>query len=171
LKHWRWLVGDAAGEGAPIHTSIEWTLVLAAGGAVIGLLAWLATAFDGLRVVSPAARSSTVADGLGLTLLVALGVFLATFRPVPIARDLKSAAEGMRLHGLRLIPLALYEVASTLDPSSPDYLARSATLYDELGRGEKAIVKRDLLQERAALFAGAVGAELVPGAARETPLP
>jgi hypothetical protein len=171
LKHWRWLVGDAGGESAPVHSSIEWTLILAAGCTVLGLLAWLAAAFDGLRVVSPAARSSGLADGLGLTLLVALAVFVATFRPVSIARDLESAAEGMRRHGLRAAPLLLTEAASTLDPSAPDYLARAAALCDELGRREEALAKRRLLQERAARFAGAVGAELVTSATGEAPLP
>ncbi len=106
LKHWRWLVGDAGGESAPVHSSIEWTLILAAGCTVLGLLAWLVAAFDGLRVVSPTARSSGVADGLGLTLLVSLAVLVSTFRPVTIARDLESAAERMRRHGLRAVPLA-----------------------------------------------------------------
>ena len=171
LKHWRWLVGDAGGESAPVHSSIEWTLILAAGCTVLGLLAWLAAAFDGLRVVSPNARSSGLADGLGLTLLVSLAVLVATFRPVTIARDLESAAEGMRRHGLRAAPLFLTEAASTLDPSAPDYLARAAALCDELGRRDEALAKRRLLKERAARFAGAVGAELVTSATGEAPLP
>jgi hypothetical protein len=169
LKHWRWLVGDAGGENVPVHLSIEWTLILAAGCTVLGLLAWLAAAFDGLRVVSPTARSSGVADGLGLILLVSLAVLVATFKPVTIARDLESAAEGLRRHGLRVAPLALTEAASTLDPGSPDYQARAAALCDDLGRREEALAKRRLLQERAARFAGAVGAELVTADTRAAP--
>ena len=172
VKHWRWLVADGVqGGGGPTHQTIEGVLGVAAGCMVFGFLAWLVMAFDGVRAVSPAARSGAVADGLALALLVTLAIFLATFRPVPIARDLKSAAEGLRNQGLRVIPLALYEVASTLDSGTPDYLAGAATLYDELGLSETAIAKRELLQNRAAQFAGAVGAELVPDVTREASLP
>jgi hypothetical protein len=171
LKHWRWLVGDAGGEGAPVHSSIEWTLVLAAGCVVLGILTWLATALDGLRVVSPAARSSGVADGLALVLLVSLAVLVASFQPTAIAHNLQSIAEGMQHHGLRVVPLTLYEAASALDPGAPDYLAQAAALCEGLGRPEDAAAKRSLLQQRAARFAGAVGAELVTGDTRAAPRP
>jgi hypothetical protein len=100
-----------------------------------------------------------------------LAVLVATFKPVTIARNLESAAEGMRRRGLRAAPLLLTEAASTLDPSSPEYLARAAALCDELGRREEAIAKRRVLQEQTARFAGAVGAELVTGDTRAAPRP
>ena len=58
-----------------------------------------------------------------------------------------------------------------LDPGTPNHLARAATLYDELGLIETADAKRDLLQQQATQFAGAVGAELVPGITHDTTLP
>lgn len=171
-KHWRWLVANGVGgQGGLTHQTIEGVLCVAAGCVVFGFLACLVFAFDGVRAVSPIARSSSVANGLALVLLVTLTCFFATFRPISIARDLDSAAERLRQDGLRVIPLALYEFASMLDPGTPTYLAGAAMLYDELGLDDTAEAKRDLLERRAAQFAGAVGAELVPIATSEKTLP
>ena len=172
MKHWRWLMANGiSGEGHLTHQTIEWVLAVAAGCGVFGLLAWLALAFEGVRAVSPRAHSGSVANRLALALLVTLVFFLATFRPIPIARDLESAAARLEHHGMRIIPLAFCEVASMLDPGTPNHLARAATLYDELGLIETADAKRDLLQQRATQFASAVGAELVPGITHDTALP
>ena len=161
--HWRWLVVNGVGGQRNLaNQTIEGVLSVAAGCLVLGLLAWLVFAFDGVRAVSPVARSSSVADGLALALLVALASFFATFRPISVARDLNSTAERLRQQGLRMIPVALYEFASVLDPGTPTCLAGAATLYDELGLSDTAEAKRDLLERRAAQFANAVGAELVP---------
>ncbi|MBP2681340.1 MAG: hypothetical protein H6Q78_1203 [Candidatus Krumholzibacteriota bacterium] len=171
-KHWRWLVANGVdGQGDLTHHTIEGVLCVAAGCVVFGFITWLVFAFDGVRAVSPAARSGSVANGLALALLVTLTSFLATFRPISIARELDSAAERLRQDGLRVIPLALYEFASMLDPGTPTYLAGAAMLYDELGLDDTAAAKRDLLERRAAQFAGAVGAELVPIATSEETLP
>ncbi len=171
-KHWRWLVANGGGgEGGLPNQTIEGVLGVAVGCVVFGCLAWLVFALDGVRAVSPVARSSSVGNWLALALLVTFASSLATFRPISVARDLNLAAERLRQQGLRMIPLALYEVASMLDPGTPTYLAGAATLYDELGSSETADVKRDLLQKRAAQFAGAIGAELVPVGAREAALP
>jgi len=171
-RHWRWLVANGVGEqGGLTHQTIEGVLCVATGCVVFGFLAWLVFAFDGVRAVSPVARSGSVANGLALALLVTLASFFANFRPTSAARDLNSAAERLRQDGLRVIPLALYEFASVLDPSSPTYLAGAATLYDELGLSHTAAAKRDLLERRATQFAAAVGAELVPIATSEKTLP
>jgi hypothetical protein len=161
-KHWRWLVETGLGRQDLTYQTIEGVLCVAAGCLVIGFFAWLAFALDGVRAVSPVARSSSVANRLALVLLVTLAAFLSTFRPASIARDLSSTAEHVRHQGLRIIPLALYDFASTLDPGTPTYLAEAAILSDELGMTGRAEAKRYLLGKRAAEFAGAVGAELVP---------
>ncbi|UCG51246.1 MAG: hypothetical protein JSW58_13770 [Candidatus Latescibacterota bacterium] len=171
-KHWRRLVADAiGGDGLPTHQTIEWILAVAAGCVILGLIAWLVLALDGVRAVSPRARSGSVANWLALTLLVTFVVFLATFRPIPVACDLASTATQLQHQGMRIIPLALFEVATKLDPGTPGYLARSVILYDELGMRETANAKRDLLQRRATQFASAVGAELVPRITHEANYP
>lgn len=162
-KHWRWLLAEGVGgTGGVTHQSIESLLVVAVSCVVFGFFAWLILAFDGVRAVSPVARSGSVANRLALALLVLLVLFLATFRPTSIARDLESAAAQLQYHNLRIIPLALYEVASILDAGTPTYLAGAATLCDEMGLRDTAEAKRDLLHKRATQFASAVGAELVP---------
>lgn len=163
VRHWRWLVADSIGGGGlPTHQAMEWILVVAAGCAIFGLIAWLALGLDGVRAVSPRGRSGPLSNWLALTLIVTLAIFSATFRPIPLAQDLAWTATQLKNQGMRIIPLALYQVATEFDPGTPSYLMRSITLYDELGMTEIANAKRDLLQKRAAQFALAVGAELVP---------
>lgn len=170
--HWRYLVAGGAGsEVRLMHQSIEGIIAVAAGCVVVGLLTWLALAFDGVRAVSPVTRSSSFANGLAVALLVTLVLFLATFRPIDIARDLESAAERLQHQGMRIIPLVLCEAATKLDPGTPAHLARTAALYDELGLSETANAKRDVLEKRATQFANAVGAELIPEAVHEPPIP
>ena len=171
VTHWRWLAANAVGAGGYLsHQTIEGIICVAAACAAFGFLAWLAFAFEGVRAVAPVTRSGSVANGLALALLVTLVAFLATVRPVPIARDLDLAAERLHHQGLRMIPLALYDVASLLDPGTPAYLAEAITICDELGLKTTADAKRDLLRKRAAQFADAIDAQLVPAGTREATL-
>jgi hypothetical protein len=171
LKHWQRLVAEnIGGEDRLIQQSTEGVLAVSAGCVIFGLLAWLVLALDGVRAVSPRPRSGSVANGLALALLVTLVFFLATFRPIPIARDLESAAARLQHHGMRITPIVLCEAASILDPGTPSHLARAATLYDELGLSDPANAKRDLLNQRAKQFASAIGAELVTDATHEATL-
>jgi hypothetical protein len=172
VQHWRRLLahGGEGKENLPYHIG-EVVLVVAIGCMVIGLLAWLVFALDGVRSVSPAARSGSVANRLALALLVSLMVLFASFRPTVIARELDWGAVQLQRNGLRAIPLALYEFASILDRGAPIYLVRAATLYDEVGLSEKADARRDLLRKRARQFAVAIGAELIPDATSGPVLP
>jgi hypothetical protein len=157
-RHWRWVVGLGTGEVDP---AVEATLCVAAGCMFLGFFGWLASALDGVRAVSPVARSAHVADGLALALLATLVTFFAFFRPAPTARDLVVAAEELHDGGLRYIPLALYEAASVLDPATPEYTTPAIALYEDVGLKRAADAKRELLEARAARFADAVGADLL----------
>jgi hypothetical protein len=159
------LVGESDG-GA--HWTFEVTLIAALAGVALGALAWLVQALEGLRVVRPAARSGSLANGLALALLIAVALFLATFHPTAVARDFESAALQFRQRGLRVIPLALYESAAKLDPATPAYLAGAAALHDDIGNSKTAEMRSALLRERAAQFADALGADLVPADSRTT---
>ncbi|UCH83719.1 MAG: hypothetical protein JSW50_14915 [Candidatus Latescibacterota bacterium] len=172
INHWRWLAPQARdGQGSLTHQSIEWILIVAACCVACGILAWLALAFDGVRMVSSRAHTGSAANWLSLLLIATLVLFLATIRPSLIAAELASAGTRCQHHGMRMIPLALCEAASILDPATPHYLAKSAMLNDELGMSERAALKRGLLHERATQFAGAVGAKLVPVVADEPTIP
>lgn len=151
--------------------TFEGVLMVAAGCMVVGAMAWLVQALDGLRLSSAVRRSSTTADGLALALVVSLTVLVATYRPTALASDLESAAVKLHSHGLRIIPLVLYESASRLDPGTPAYLAGAAQLHDELGSSETADARRELLRERAARFAETIDAELVPVTPRDETRP
>ncbi len=140
----------------------ETVLVAAIGCVALGLLAWLVSALDGVRSVSPASKSGTVANWMALVLLAGLVTFLATLHPSTIAQELNFEATRLQNQGLRTVPLALYEAASTIDPSTPTPLVRAAELCDEMGLSDEAEAKRNLLQMRADQFASAIGAELVP---------
>lgn len=171
VTHWRWLAGNAVSAGGYLsNQTIEGILGVAVACVAFGFLAWLAFAFEGVRAVSPVTRSGSVANGLALALLVTLVAFLATVRPIPIARDLDLAAERLHHQGLRMIPLGLYDAASLLDPGTPAYLAEAITICDELGLKTTADAKRDLLRKRAAQFADAIDAQLVPAGTREATL-
>jgi len=172
LAHWRWVAGTAAagplspGHGpvnlsAVVPRGVEALLCAAAACAAFGIIAWLVSAFEGLRAVAPSSRSPRTADRIALSLLAALVFFFAVFRPVSAARDLQSAAEELRRQGLRLVPLALYETASLLDPASPTYAVEAIELCDEAGMKGAAEIKRYHLQAQAARFASAAGADLV----------
>jgi hypothetical protein len=166
--HWRWLTANGTGENAfLVDQTIEWILITACSVVTMGVIVWLMVAVDGARHVSPITHSGTVANLLALGLLVTLALFFATLRPTVIARDLGSTAARLESQRLRLIPLALYETAARLDPATPDYLAKTATLNNDLGFFDTADAKRDLLHKRAAKFAGAIGAELVLDQTRE----
>jgi hypothetical protein len=170
VLHWRSLAAVSAGhdigaEAGAAAASTEIALIVAGICAGVGLLAWLVQALDGVRVVSPFVRSNPLANRLALALLASLGLLVATFQPVFCARHLSAAATRLREHRLRLIPLALCEAAASLDPSEPSYLVEAASLCEALGRADDAAEKRAVLRRRAEHYAGAVGAELVAGAA------
>jgi hypothetical protein len=77
----------------------------------------------------------------------------------------------MQHQGLRIIPLALCEVAWVFDPGTPRYLTRAAMLCDDMGMSDRADSKRDLLRRRATVFASAVNAELVYETTRQGAMP
>ena len=143
----------------------ETVLVVAIGCVALGLLAWIVFALDGVRSISPASKSGTVANWMALVLLAVLVTLLATIHPATIAQELNFEATRLQHQGLRTVPLALYEAASIIDPGTPTPLVGAAMLCDELGFSDKADAKRKLLQMRADQFASAIGAELVPGVA------
>jgi hypothetical protein len=146
--HWLWHRArtpiPAGVSGSTLEIILAGTVALATVAAIL----WIVQALDGARRVS-SSRSLVVADTASVALLVSLAVFSFAFRPTTLARNLHATAVTLRLDGYRLIPLALSETTTRLDPASPTYLAETAELYDLMGKPEKTRQKRRILEERA----------------------
>lgn len=167
----RWLSSGTVVDGESagvVNWAFEWAFAGALACAVLGGFVWLAQALEGARVHTTDTRSGARANRLALALLAAVIVFLATLSPTDLASNLESAAMLMRERGLRVVPIALYETASKLDPATPTYLAGAVELYDDIGRTEAANSRRALIRERADRFADALDAVLVPATAEAT---
>jgi hypothetical protein len=149
LAHRQWLWGRSLSATPPgiSGATLEVVFVAAVGVAALALLVWIFQALDGARRVSTH-RSHAFADAISVALLIVLVLFAATFRPVPLARNLHAAATTLRLDGYRLIPLGLCEAAVRLDPVNPLYLAQAAELYETTGMKDAAVAKRRVLERR-----------------------
>lgn len=161
LAKWRWLASHYDGMQAGANPA-DSVLLIAAVAATIGGLAWLIQALDGIRMVSSSQRNGALANALGLVMVIVLVLGLATLRPKAVASELSAVAAPLSTHGLRQLPLMLYNAASSLDPATPVYLTAAENINEELGRAEAAQANRLLLEQRATRFANAVGAELTP---------
>jgi hypothetical protein len=149
LVHWRWLweVGGAAARPGASGSDLEMALVAAATVLVVTVVSWLVQALDGARCVA-SDRHHRFSSLMSAVLLVSLGMFAATFRPAPLARNLHATSTELSGEGLRVIPLAMSKVAAKLDPANPFHLAQVAELYDSLGMAEAASLNRGVLEQR-----------------------
>jgi hypothetical protein len=150
LLNWRWLWerNQFAASSGISGTALEITFLAAAGIVVVMLLIWIVQFLDGVRRVSTS-RSRGFADAIGFALLVSIILFLTTFQPTPLAQNLYAAAASFQDDGFLVIPLALCETATRLDPASPAYLARAAELNEALGMKIQASAKREIIDRRA----------------------
>jgi len=153
LLRWPWLWNLNRSTINPGLSSVTLEVVLLATVAIAAVcaLAWIVQALDGARRAGHR-PSHVFADAAGATLIVSLVVFAVAFKPVSVARNLSASALPMRHDSYRLIPLAVTEAASWLDPANPVYIAEAAELYRALGNREKAREKRDILEQRAAAY-------------------
>lgn len=153
LLRWQWLwdVSRSTINPGLSGAALEVVLLSTVSIAALSALAWIVQALDGARRAGHS-PSHVFADAAGATLIVSLIVFTAAFRPVTVARNLNASALPMRHANYRLIPLAVTETASWLDPANPVYIADAAELYRALGNREKAREKREILEQRAAAY-------------------
>ena len=148
---WLWNLNRSTINPGLSSVALEVVLLVTVSIATVCALAWIVQALDGAR--SAGHRPSHVfADAAGATLIVSLVVFAVAFKPVSVARNLNASALPLRHANYRLIPLAVTEAASWLDPANPVYIAEAAELYSALGNHEKAREKRDILEQRAAAY-------------------
>jgi hypothetical protein len=153
LLRWQWLWDLSRSTVSPglSGATLEIVLLSTVSIAAVCALAWIVQALDGARHAGHS-PSHVFADAAGAALIVSLIVFAAAFRPVTVARNLNASALPFRHANYRLIPLAVTETASWLDPANPVYIAEAAELYRALGNREKAREKRDILEQRAAAY-------------------
>ncbi len=140
----------------------EGVLVAAIALVAVGVGAWIVQALDGMRLTTTSVASGTLANGLAVALLAVLIVFGLVNRPTAVATNLFALADALEERGLLLIPAGLAESASRVDPATPEYLARAATLYGALGYDQRAQRAENLLQTRAVRFASAVAVAAEP---------
>ena len=158
LHRWRWLWehGQSVTQPQSPAITLEIVLLLAAAAAAVMSLFWLSQALDGMRLAAKTwSRSSSRADVASVALLVSLLLLGIAHPPTAIARDLHLASVSLRLEGLRLIPLILWETATRLDPGEPQYLAQAAELDAALGREAEARAKREIVAQRLEQYARA----------------
>ncbi len=148
---WLWDLNRSAINPGLSSVALEFVLLSTVSIAAVCALAWIVQALDGARGAGHR-PSHVFADAAGATLIVSLVVFAVAFKPVSVARNLSASALPMRHDSYRLIPLAITEAASWLDPANPVYIAEAAELYRALGNRKKAREKRDILEQRAAAY-------------------
>jgi hypothetical protein len=148
LRQWRWISGrtDSSVPAALSGTVGEAVLAAAFLVFVLSLLAWIVQALDGARRVSWGRVGQP--GVVSLALVLALGVFAATFRSHTFARSLDTQASALQAEGLRLIPWGFCEVAARLDPITPHYQVRAAELADELGMDSVASDRWQTLEQK-----------------------
>ncbi|MFN8178959.1 MAG: hypothetical protein U0167_13600 [bacterium] len=164
-RRWLWEHSRSVVSPGLRGTALESVFVAAAAVGALALVAWIVQALDGARRVSSTQGRS---DAVGLALLVVATLFVATFHPASLGRDLYGAASGLRADGFRMIPFALCETAARLDPATPVYWAEAADLAESLGLGEKARAHRAMIERRAVEWRFAAGIDR-PGAASSDP--
>ena len=138
------------------RSALELVLAAAGAGVLVSAFAWLVQALEGARRMRPP-RALGGADFASLALVVAATLFVVTFRPVAIARQMHTLGAALQADGYRLIPLALCDAAATLDPAAPEYAVDGARLAEQLGFVDLARSRRDAIESQAREWERAAG--------------
>ena len=168
---WLWGCNRSAGAGGLPDLAFETLFIVCATLASLGVLLWIGSALDGVRLYSmrTLGRSSLRGDWLSASLLATVVLLLVTLQPVELARQLDQFSGAMRFAGFRMIPLGLETAASHLDPAEPKYRMQVAELFETLGKNKSAQDIRERLRARWDTYAEQLlreelheGEELVP---------
>jgi hypothetical protein len=158
LANWRWLWSRSQSPVPPgiSGTTLEGLYIAAAGIVILVFFTLIVQALDGARRFSVATQSRVFTDVVAVVMVVSLGIFAATFRPVSLGQSLGELSATLQNGGFRLIPLRLYEAATRLDPVTPAHLANAADINEELGMMAAAKSKRQILERRMQQYADIV---------------
>lgn len=144
-----WAYGMNGGLLSLPQDDLEIALIAIVAVGLIGALAWIVQALDGMRLAGlrPDGEPHARGDLAALALVVAVAAFVGLFQPAEIARDLDRFAVAMRWEGMRLVPLCAATCAMRLDPSRPEYTLHVIAMNESLDRlGEAEALRDDLAQ-------------------------
>lgn len=145
---WLWNFNAYAGAFSLMPDALEYIFFGIIAATVLGGLAWVVQALNGVRLAGCASSRRTVSRGnwAAVALLISIIAFSAFSRPVVVAEALGRGAASARHCGMRIIPLHLFLVAIRLDPSRPDYVVNAIELYEDIGEQVTADeIRRDLV--------------------------
>lgn len=152
---WLWRCNRNAGTVSIPDLALEGVFLACAALAAVGVILWIGSALDGLRLrsVRNHGRSELRGDWLAATLLVAILTLVSTLQPVKLAHDLDQFAGAMRYAGFRVIPLTFESAATHLDPAEPKYRMQVAELLESIGKKKAAQGIRERMRERWSTYA------------------
>jgi hypothetical protein len=147
---WLWRCNQSAVAGGLPGLALETGFLTSAVLAAAGVLLWIGSALDGLRLrlVRAHGRSELRGDWLAATLLLTILLLLFAVQPVKVGRQLDQFSGAMRYAGFRMIPLCFEATASQLDPAEPKYRMQMAELLESLGKKKTAKDIRERLRRR-----------------------
>jgi len=120
--------------------ALEASFLIAAGFLVLGFLAYIAQALQGMRqvMIEPGFKSRIKGDYYAVAVMAFVVVLVVVANPAQMAYQLDVGGDILREEGLQAIPLQLTLAASHLDPGKPEYTMQAMELYAELGQMDKA---------------------------------
>jgi hypothetical protein len=145
-RSWLWEKSRSLVSPGVRGDSLEIVFAAAAAVGALTVLGWIVQALDGARRVSHVGGHS---DFAAMSLIVAVTLFVATFHPSSVSRQLYAAATGLESDGMRIIPYALCETAARLDPGTPMYWVEAANFAESLGLVRMAQEHRQMVERRA----------------------
>lgn len=129
-----WDLNRVAGSFAVDPVILERILIVAAGVAVAGAVAWIVQILDGIRLAGDRPNPVPRGSVFSLALVAALVLMAATFDASVVAGALDRGAEATATRGMREIPFYLARTASALDPSRPAYACRAIKMGERYGK-------------------------------------
>jgi len=145
---WLWNFNTYAGAFAVRPDTLEYLFIIAGAVAVLGGLAWVVQALNGVRLAGlvSSRKKASRKNWVAVALLISIIAFSALSRPALVAGFLDKGAAASSGEGMRIIPLYLSLAAIHFDSSRPDYTIRAIGLYEHCGDHAKAdIMRRDLV--------------------------
>lgn len=147
---WLWGLNSRAGALSMDPDTLERLFIAAAAMTVVGVIAWVVQALDGMRLAGLGSRKKAVPRGnvFSIALIASLVLMAITFEPSVIARALDRSASTAAEHGMKAIPFRLARAASALDPSKPAYTIRAIEMAERNGEHRYAEAAREDLMRR-----------------------
>lgn len=132
---WLWSFNGHAGAFAVRPDLLEYILIGLSAAVVLGGLAWIVQALNGVRLAGRAPNRKAVSrkNWAAVALIVTVIVFPLLSRPADVAEALDREAAATGGEGMRIIPLHLSRAAVHLDPSRPEYVIRTIGFYEANG--------------------------------------